>query len=125
MRARFASQYGVNVYEAVALTASRETARYFEDSVAAGAAPKFAATWVMGEVSAALNRDEIDIGAAPVAADALARLLARIDDGTVSGKIAKQSAEAMKVRTPAAMLGVRGTEFVVRTGQPGEVDAGR
>ena len=42
----------------------------------------------------------------------------------VSGKIAKQSPDAMKVRTPAAMLGVRGTEFVVRTGQPG-VDAAR
>jgi hypothetical protein len=36
----------------------------------------------------------------------------------VSGKIAKQSPEAMKVRTPAALLGVRGTEFVVRTGDP-------
>jgi hypothetical protein len=37
----------------------------------------------------------------------------------VSGKIARQSPEAMKVRTPAALLGVRGTEFVVRTGEPG------
>ena len=98
MRARFASQYGINMYEAVALTASRETARYFQDSVAAGAAPKLAATWMMGEVSAALNRDEIDIGAAPVAADALARLLARIDDGTISGKIAKEVFDAMWAR---------------------------
>ena len=98
MRARFASQYGINMYEAVALTASRETARYFEDSVAAGAAPKLAATWMMGEVSAALNRDEIDIGAAPVAADVLARLLARIHDGTISGKIAKEVFDAMWAR---------------------------
>ena len=102
MRARFASQYGINMYEAVALTASRETARYFEDSVAAGAAPKLTATWMMGEVSAALNRDEIDIAAAPVAADALARLLARIDDGTISGKIAKEVFDAMWAREAVA-----------------------
>ena len=36
----------------------------------------------------------------------------------VSGKLAKQSPEAMKVKTPAAVLGVRGTEFLVRTGDP-------
>ena len=42
----------------------------------------------------------------------------------VSGKIAKQSPEAMKVRTPAAQLGVRGTEFLVRTGEPGPPRAG-
>ncbi len=43
----------------------------------------------------------------------------------VSGKIAKQSPDAMKVRTPAAMLGVRGTEFLVRTGAPAGADPGR
>ena len=43
----------------------------------------------------------------------------------VSGKIAKQSPDAMKVRTPAAVLGVRGTEFVVRTGEPSRADTGR
>src|SRR5204863_9668874 len=89
MRARFASQYGINMYEAVALTASRETARYFQDSVAAGAAPKLAATWMMGEVSAALNRDEIDIAASRVSPQQLASLLKRVHDGTISGKIAK------------------------------------
>jgi hypothetical protein len=43
----------------------------------------------------------------------------------VSGKIAKQSPDAMKVRTPAAVLGVRGTEFVVRTGEPAGTTTGR
>src|SRR5206468_4808113 len=86
MKTRLTSQYGVTAYEAVALTASREAARYFEDAVAAGAAPKLAATWIMGELSAAFNRDEIEIGAAPVPAAALARLLSRVQDGTISGK---------------------------------------
>jgi len=96
VRARFASEYGVNAYEAAALTASRESARYFEDTVsAAGGAPKLAAAWIMGELTAALNRDEIDIAASLVSAAALARLLARIQDGTISGKIAKDVFDAM------------------------------
>ncbi|HEY4138815.1 MAG TPA: Asp-tRNA(Asn)/Glu-tRNA(Gln) amidotransferase GatCAB subunit B, partial [Casimicrobiaceae bacterium] len=58
-------------------------------------APKLAATWIMGELSAALNRDEIDIAASPVTAAALAGLLSRIQDGTISGKIAKDVFDAM------------------------------
>ena len=96
MRVRFRSQYGVNAYEAAALTASREVARYFEDAASAfPGAPKLAATWIMGELSAALNRDEIEIDQAPVTPDALARLLFRIQDGTISGKIAKDVFDAM------------------------------
>jgi aspartyl-tRNA(Asn)/glutamyl-tRNA(Gln) amidotransferase subunit B len=99
MRVRFTSQYGVNAYEAAALTASREVARYFEDAVSASpGAPKLAATWIMGELSAALNRDEIDIAASPVTPAALAGLLARIQDGTISGKIAKDVFDAMWAR---------------------------
>ena len=95
MKTRLASQYGVTSYEAVALTASREVARFFEDAVAAGAAPKPAATWIMGELSGALNRDDIDIVESPVTAAAFARLLSRVQDGTISGKIAKDVFDAM------------------------------
>ncbi len=59
MRTRFGAQYGVGIYEAAALTASRDVATYFEDTVRAlGGASKLAATWIMGALSAALNRDE-------------------------------------------------------------------
>ena len=96
MRVRFASQYDVGAYDAGALTASRDVARYFEDTVKAlGGAPKLAATWIMGEVSAALNRAEIEIADSPVGATALARLLLRVQDGTISGKIAKDVFDAM------------------------------
>jgi len=96
MRARFESQHGLPAYEATMLTASRETATYFEDAVRAGGAdPRTVANWMLGEVSAALNRAEIEIAHAPVKPAALAGLLARIADGTISGKIAKDVFDAM------------------------------
>ena len=96
MRTRFIAQYDVNGYEAAALTVSREVATYFEDTVReSGGASKLAATWIMGTLSAALNRDEIDIGSAPVAPRALAALLTRVQDNTISGKTAKDVFDAM------------------------------
>ena len=57
--------------------------------------PKLCANWVMGELSAALNRENLDIIDSPVTAEHLAGLLKRIDDNTISGKIAKQVFEAI------------------------------
>jgi len=95
-RARFVEQYGLNDYDAGVLTASRETADYFEALVAAGGGDaKSAANWVSGELSAALNRDGLEIAQSPVSPQALSALLVRIADNTISGKIAKQVFEAM------------------------------
>ncbi len=96
MKARFEAQYGLPAYDARTLTASRELATYFEATAAAipGAA-KLAANWVLGELSAALNKVDRDIAEAPVAAAQLAGLLRRIQDGTISGKIAKDVFDAM------------------------------
>jgi aspartyl-tRNA(Asn)/glutamyl-tRNA(Gln) amidotransferase subunit B len=63
--------------------------------VAAGGQGKLSANWVMGELSGALNRSDCDITDSPVTAAALAAMLKRIEDGTISGKIAKQVFEAM------------------------------
>jgi len=95
--ARFAADYTLSEYDAGVLASSREMADYFEATVAkVGAAhAKLAANWIMGDFSAFLNRDNLDIGAAPVGADALAGLLIRIADNTISGKIAKEVFEAM------------------------------
>jgi aspartyl-tRNA(Asn)/glutamyl-tRNA(Gln) amidotransferase subunit B len=97
MRQRFVAQHGVSAYEATTLTSSRELARYFEEVVAALGAghARLAATWVLGELSAALNRAELDVAQSRVDARALAGLLARIADGTISGKIAKDVFDAM------------------------------
>ncbi|GMV02982.1 MAG: Asp-tRNA(Asn)/Glu-tRNA(Gln) amidotransferase subunit GatB [Burkholderiaceae bacterium] len=111
MRRRFVETLGLSGYDATTLTASRETAAYFDAVVAAlagggdanadpAARAKAAANWVMVEVAAALNRDGIGIGACPVSAGQLARLLARIQDGTISGKIARDVFAAMWAEPP-------------------------
>ncbi len=95
-RQRFCAEYGLSEYDADVLTTSREVADYFERVVASsGGDPKLAANWVMGELSGALNKAGLDIGASRVSSAALADLLRRIADNTISGKIAKEVFEAM------------------------------
>jgi aspartyl-tRNA(Asn)/glutamyl-tRNA(Gln) amidotransferase subunit B len=94
--ARFASQYGLSAYDAGVLTASRELAAYYEEVVRElGGEPKLAANWVMGELAAALNRENLEVGSGRLPAARLAGLLKRISDQTISGKIAKEVFEAM------------------------------
>jgi aspartyl-tRNA(Asn)/glutamyl-tRNA(Gln) amidotransferase subunit B len=78
------------------LTASRELADYYEDLVrAVPREPKLAANWVMGELAAALNKENLDVRSGRLPAARLAGLLVRIADQTISGKIAKEVFEAM------------------------------
>ena len=94
--ARFVAQYGLSVYDAGVLTASRELAAYYEEVVrAVPKEPKLAANWVMGELAAALNKDNVDVSSGQLPAGQLAGLLARISDQTISGKIAKEVFETM------------------------------
>jgi aspartyl-tRNA(Asn)/glutamyl-tRNA(Gln) amidotransferase subunit B len=95
-RERLSAGYGLSAYDAGVLTASRELADYYETVVsAAGGQGKLSANWVMGELSGALNKAGRDIADSPVSATDLGGLLLRIEDGTISGKIAKQVFEAM------------------------------
>jgi len=95
--ARFAREFGLSPYDAGVLSASRELGAYFESVVAelSAAHAKLAANWVMGELSSALNRDNVDIGDSHVRPVQLSGLLARIVDRTISGKIAKEVFETM------------------------------
>jgi len=96
MKARFESQHSLPPYDATMLTQSREIAGYFEAAASAfGGEPKTVANWMLGEVSAALNKSDADIAQAPVTPAALAQLLKRIADGTISTKIAKDVFDAM------------------------------
>ncbi len=93
---RFMSQYGLSAYDASVLTASRELGAYYEETVAAlGGEPKLCANWVMGDLAGFLNKDGKDIAQSPVSATQLAGLLRRIQDRTISGKIAKEVFEAL------------------------------
>jgi aspartyl-tRNA(Asn)/glutamyl-tRNA(Gln) amidotransferase subunit B len=93
-RQRFVEQYGVRQDDAEILTMSRALADYFEKT-AAGSDPKLAANWILGDLSAALNREGLDIEDSRISPRALAELLVRIADNTISGKIAKEVFEAM------------------------------
>ena len=94
--ARFGREHGLSDYDAGVLTASRELADYFETVVRQlGGQPKLAANWVMGELSGALNKDNLEVTQSRVSAEAFAGLLGRIQDSTISGKIAKEVFEAM------------------------------
>ncbi len=93
---RFMEQYALNNYDATVLVSSRAMADYYETVVkTSGNQPKLAANWVMGELSAALNKADLDITENPVTAEQLGKLVARIADNTISGKIAKTIFEAL------------------------------
>ena len=96
-RARFVADYGLSAYDAATLTASLDTADYYEAvvAVAGKAQGKPSANWVMVDLAARLNKEGREIADSPVAAAQLGALVARIGDGTISNSIAKKVFEAM------------------------------
>jgi aspartyl-tRNA(Asn)/glutamyl-tRNA(Gln) amidotransferase subunit B len=131
--ARFARDLGLSAYDAGVLSASRELGAYFE-AVAApiGATPashahaKLAANWVMGELSSALNRDNVEVKESRVSPEQLSGLLARIVDQTISGKIAKEVFEAMwsEGKSADAIIEAKGLKQITDSGAiEGVIDA--
>jgi aspartyl-tRNA(Asn)/glutamyl-tRNA(Gln) amidotransferase subunit B len=92
---RFASQYGLSEADAAFLCAARETADYFEQCAGACQNYKAVFNWISGELTALLNAQSLNISQSPISAASLAELLKLIDDGTISGKIAKTVFEKM------------------------------
>jgi aspartyl-tRNA(Asn)/glutamyl-tRNA(Gln) amidotransferase subunit B len=139
--ARFARELGLSAYDAGVLSASRELGAYFEAVVAqlglgeAGTAQrngphaphaKLAANWVMGELSSALNRDNLDVKESRVLPEQLSGLLARIVDQTISGKIAKEVFEAMwsEGKSADAIVEAKGLKQITDSGAiEGVIDA--
>ena len=96
-RARFEAELGLSEYDARIITGSRELADYFEAVLAIIGTEhaKIAANWMMGELMGALNKDEKTINDTPISIEQLAGLIKRINDNTLSGKLAKQVFAAM------------------------------
>lgn len=93
---RFEQEYGLSAYDARTLTSERVLADYYEAVVRlSGAESKLCANWVSTDLLAALNRTGANVEEAPVSPDALAGLLKRLSDGTISGKIAKEVFDVM------------------------------
>ena len=92
---RFMDELGLSAYDAGVITASLALADYFETVAEKTGDVKLSANWITGELSARLNREEIEIDKVAVDAEAFAVLLSRIKDNTISGKIAKDVLDAM------------------------------
>lgn len=117
-KARYMESYGLDAYNADYLTNDKDRADYFEAMVAAGADPKEAANWLMGDFAKLLSRDGLEMKAAPVKAADMAGLLALITKGTISGKIAKQVFSEMWTsgKTPEVIVKEKGLVQISDTG---------
>ncbi len=93
---RFLQEYDLSLYDASVLISSRELANYFEESVkASGGEAKLCANWIIGDLTALLHKNHLEISDSKISATQLGGLLRRITDKTISGKIAKQVFGAM------------------------------
>jgi aspartyl-tRNA(Asn)/glutamyl-tRNA(Gln) amidotransferase subunit B len=121
-RDRFVRDHGLPAYDAEVLTARRDLADYFEAAVAAHANPKAISNWVMGDILRLVRERKLDdalvIDDWPVSAGSLGKLVSLIDDGTISGKIAKTVFEDMVTTgdEPADIIARRGLVQVTDTG---------
>ena len=116
-RSRFAGELGLSDYDAELLTAERARADYFE-AAAAGRDAKQAANWVAGELLGRLNREGLEIEAAPIPAAGLGELIDLVADGTLSGRMGREVFEAMweTGRPAAAIVEERGLKQISDTG---------
>ena len=89
-RHRYADQLGLSIYDARVLTDERQMAEYFEAAVATGADAKAVANWVTGDIAAHVNSNRLSYESLPLKPEQLAELVQLIENGTISGKIAKE-----------------------------------
>ena len=95
-KARFITEFGLSEYDADVLTSQKPMADYFEKMIVNNTNhAKLCANWIMGELSASLNKHQLELVDAPITADDLSLLVNRIGDDTISGKIAKDVFKAM------------------------------
>jgi len=92
---RFIREYGIPEYDAEVLTSSKPLANYYEACLRVYEKPKTVSNWIMSELLRELKRDEREIEECPVPAQNLAQLLNLIEEGLISGKIAKSVFEEM------------------------------
>ena len=116
-RDRFVRELGLSDYDAGLLTAERARADYFE-AAAQGRDAKQAANWVAGELLGRLNKEGLEIDAAPIPAAGLGELIDLVADGTLSGRMGREVFEAMweTGRSAAEIVEERGLKQISDTG---------
>jgi len=92
---RFIDEYNLSAYDASVLSADIELAHFFEEALNISNSPKLTANWVMGDLSAFLNKENISISDSKINSENLGLLINRIEDSTISGKTAKEVFELM------------------------------
>ncbi|WP_252107498.1 MULTISPECIES: Asp-tRNA(Asn)/Glu-tRNA(Gln) amidotransferase subunit GatB [unclassified Halomonas] len=118
-RARFQNELGLSAYDANVLSASREMAEFFEEAHQVCGDAKQAANWVQGELSGALNRENLGVVQSPVSAQQLGQLIKRVVDGTINGKAAKEVFQALwngQGRDADEVIEAKGLKQVTDTG---------
>lgn len=109
-RERYLNEFGLEPYDAEILTLTKEMSDFFDETVKGGADPKLAAHWLMGDVSAYLNENEMELPEISLTPENLSEMIKLIEDGTISGKIAKTVFEHL------AKEGGSAKEFVEASG---------
>ncbi len=117
-KSRFIKEFDLSVDDATTLISDVEIANYFE-SVATVSEPKLAANWVIHEVFAVLNRDNLSISESPVSSASLGKLLSLIAENTISGRIAKDVFEIMvnEGGDPAEIIADKGLKQITDTSE--------
>ena len=92
---RFVSEFNLSEYDADLLAADKDLANFFEAVVKVSNSPKLSANWIMGELSAELNNENLSVNESKITSNQLGQLILRIEDGTISGKIAKEIFEKL------------------------------
>jgi aspartyl/glutamyl-tRNA(Asn/Gln) amidotransferase subunit B (EC 6.3.5.-) len=116
---RYQHEHALTAYEANQLAQERALADYFDAVVGAGASGKQAANWMLGELAAAMNREQLAIEQVPVKPAQLAGIIARIQDGTISHKIGKTVFDALwqgEGDSADAVIAARGLQQISDTG---------
>jgi len=92
---RFVSEFNLSEYDASLLAADKDLADFFEEVAKVSNSPKLSTNWIMGELSAELNKENLSINESKISSNKLGQLILRIEDGTISGKIAKEIFEKL------------------------------
>ena len=118
-RTRFINQYSLSEYDASLLVDTRELADFYEATVERSREAKLTANWILGDLSAVLNRDGLSILESPISAEALAGLIIRVADNTLSSKLAKQVFEVLLNNEGSAdeIIATRGLKQVSDTSE--------
>ena len=111
---RFMESFGLSTYDAEVLVADKQVAEYFEEVVAAKADPKLVCNWISGELMRIMNENKVDIRNVGIPTESLASLIQFLQEGSISGKIAKTVFEEMvqSGKDPATIIEVRGLKQV-------------